>query len=133
MRLILVSFSSWAIGVGAYVVCLYLFSGQTASSGDLRAVLFWSAFASAIAVALVYVPLMFALRKWTRGNAGVLTYASASVMAGVVPVLIITTIFGGNLRSLMTPEAFLFFCLFAAFGLVFGSGFSFAYGKRRSA
>lgn len=132
MRLILIYVVSWVSGVAAYFACLFLLWGETPSGGDLRAVLFWSAFASAIAVAVVYAPLMFALRKWTRGDAGVMTYASASVMLGVIPVLIIISIFG-NLRSLMTPEAVLFVCQFTAFGLVFGAGFSFAYGKGRSA
>lgn len=132
MRLILIYVVSWLGGLAAYVACLSLLWGQTLSGGDLMAVLSWSAVASAIAVAVVYAPLMFALRRRTQGNAGLMTYASAAVIVGVIPVLLITTIFGGTLRSVITPEAMLFYCMFSAFGLVFGAGFSLGYGKRPS-
>jgi hypothetical protein len=133
MRMVLIYFAAWIVGAIAYVVSLAMLWRQTISGGDLRAVLFWSALASAVAVAVVYAPVMFALRKWTRGTAGLVTYAITSVLLGVVPVLLIMLVFGGNLRSLMSPEAFLFYCMFTGFGLVFGAGFSLAYGQPRSA
>jgi len=129
---ILISVAAWIIGVVAYVVCLSLLWRQTIGRGDLLAALFWSALASAVAVGVAYAPLMFALRAWTRGTAGLVTYAIASVLLGVVPVLLMVMALGGSLSSLMTPEAFLFFCMFTGFGLVFGAGFSKAYGQPRS-
>jgi len=133
MRMILVYFAAWVVGVIAYVVSLALLWRQTLSGGDLRAVLFWSALASGVAVAAVYAPVMFALRKWTGGTAGLVTYAITSVLLGVVPVLLIMLVFGGSLRSLLSPEAVLFYCMFTGFGVVFGAGFSLAYGQLRSA
>jgi hypothetical protein len=132
MRLILIYIASWIVGVIAYVGGLALLWRQTLSGGDLRAVLFGSALASAVAVVLVYAPVMFALRKRMGGTAGIVTYALASVMLGVIPVLLIVGVFGGNVSSLTSPEALLFCCMFTAFGLVFGAGFSWAYGAAGS-
>lgn len=128
MRLLLLYIASWIAGVIAYVGSLALFWHETISAGDLRAVLFWSAFASGAAVLLVYLPVMLALQKRMGSRAGIVTYALASVMLGVIPVPLIVGVFGGNLNSLVSPEAVLFYCMFAAFGIVFGAGFSWAYG-----
>lgn len=51
-------------------------------------------------------------------------YPLTSAALGVLPVLLITLVFGGDLLSLVSPEASLFYCMFIAFGLVFGTGFS---------
>jgi hypothetical protein len=128
MRLILIAVISWIAGVAAYVGSGAFLWRQTVSGGDLRAVLFWSALASTVAVVLVYAPVMFALRKWMGRAAGIATYASASVLLGVIPVLLIVGLLGGNPSSILSPEALLFYCMFTAFGFVFGAGFSSAYG-----
>jgi hypothetical protein len=129
MRMALIGFAAWIAGLIAYVACLSLLWRQTISSGDLPAVLFWSASVSALAVAFVYAPAMFALQRRTSGTAALWTYATSSAALGIVPVLLLMLIFGGGLRS--TPEAFLFYCMFTAFGVVFGAGFSLVYGHPR--
>lgn len=56
-------------------------------------------------------------------------YALVGVALGVIPVLLIMTMFGGTFRSLLSPEAMLFGCMFTAFGAAFGTGFWIAYGR----
>jgi hypothetical protein len=63
MRVLGVSLLSWAAGFLAYRATLAIFWHQSISRGDLRAVIFWSALATTTAVAIVYAPLMFALRR----------------------------------------------------------------------
>jgi len=129
MRLVAVSLMAWLTGVAAYVAGLVIFWGQTLSGGDLIAVLYYSALASILAIAVVYAPAMFGLRKVSKGKARPWAYALASMALGIVPVLLIVRVWGGNLQSLGSPEAALFAFMFRAFGFVFGHGFFLAYGR----
>jgi hypothetical protein len=99
------------------------------ATGDLRAVLFGSAVASAVAISIVYAPVMFALRRRIPSTAAWWSFPVVSVCLGIVPVILIVALFGGNLRSMSSPEAVLFYCMFATFGLVFGVGFFLAYRR----
>ena len=127
MRVWVVSVLSWLVGFLAYRAALAVFWHQSLSRGDSVAVLFWSAVAAAIAVPAVYAPVMVALRK--RRATALWPYVSAGVGLGIVPVLLIIGIFGGHLRSLVSLEAGLFYCMFGVFGGVFGMGFFLAYRK----
>jgi hypothetical protein len=129
MKLIAASLFSWLVGIGAYVWALWAFWGQRVSSGDLNAVLFWSAFASTAAIVVVYAPVMFALRERLDSNRNTWwAYATVGAVLGVLPVGLITRIWSPHsAKALVSPEAMLFFCMFAVFGAVFGAGFFFAY------
>jgi hypothetical protein len=54
MKLVVISVFSWIAGLGAYLLALSAFWGQRISSGDSRAVLFWSALASGVAIVVGY-------------------------------------------------------------------------------
>lgn len=132
MKLVAISIMSWVAGLAAYWAAGRGFWGQGISSGDLRAVMFWSALAAAVAVASAYVPAMFALRNRLRHRqaAGWLLFPLVGVALGVLPVLLVVGFWSTNIgRDLMSPEAALFYGMFAAFGAVFGCGFFVAFGR----
>jgi hypothetical protein len=132
MKLVAISIVSWAAGLVAYIATLRGFWGQGIGSGDLRAVMFWSALAAAVAIAAAYAPTMFVLRNWLRHRrvAGWVVFPIVGVALGVLPVLFIVGIWSNSIgRALVSPEAALFYCMFAAFGAVFGCGFFLAYGR----
>ena len=132
MKLLLVAFLSWAAGIGAYIGAIGVIWGQRVSGGDLRAVLLVSALASGVTAIVAYAPAMFALRaRLSRQTWG--PYVLLGIGLGVLPVLFIISIYSSDVvRSLLTPEAGLFYCMFAIFGAVFGSGFFLAYVRRSS-
>jgi hypothetical protein len=131
MKLVAVSLFSWVAGIGAYMWALWAFWGQRVSPGDRNAVLFWSAFASAVAIAVAYAPAMFALRERLADDRKTWwAYPTLGVALGFLPVALITGIWSsGRAKALVSPEAMLFLSMFAVFGAVFGVGFFFAYGR----
>jgi hypothetical protein len=132
VKLVAISIASWAAGFAAYLAALRAFWGQGIGSGDLRAVVFWSVLATAVATATAYTPTMFALRIWLRHRPGVgsLVFPIVGIALGVIPVLFIVRLWSNSIRqALLSPEAALFYCMFAAFGAAFGSGFFLAYGR----
>ena len=128
-RLVAISAAAWLAGFIVYVVALRILWHQSLRGGDLRAVLFTSAFASATAIGLVYGPVMFALRRRMTSPAWWI-FPLVSVLLGLVPVTVIVRYWGGNLGSLSSPEAVMFYIMFVAFGAVFGTGFYLAYVRR---
>jgi hypothetical protein len=129
MKLLVISAVSWVAGLAAYVVALGVLWHESLRAGDLRAVVFGSAVASAVAISIVYAPVMFALRRRIPSTAAWWSFPVVSICLGILPVIVIVALFGGNLRSRSSPEAVLFYCMFATFGLVFGVGFFLAYGR----
>jgi hypothetical protein len=132
MRLLAISVLSWIAGLVGYLVALQILWGQTISRGDLTAVLFWSLLAAAVAVAIGFAPVMFALRgQLGKRPAGVWLFPLVGVFLGAIPVVLIMSVWSNDLvRSLFSAEAGLFFCMFATFGAVFGAGFFLAYARR---
>lgn len=128
-RLVAISVAAWLAGFIAYVVALRILWQQSLRGGDFRAVLLTSALASAAAIGLVYGPVMFALRHRMTSPAWWI-FPLVSVLLGLVPVLVIVRFWGGNLGSLASPEAVMFYIMFVAFGGVFGTGFYLAYVRR---
>jgi hypothetical protein len=132
MKLVAISIASWAAGLVTYLAALRGFWGQGIGSGDLRAVMFWSALAAMVAISTAYAPTMFALRNRLRHRrvAGWVVFPIVGIALGVIPVLFIVGLWSNSIgRALMSPEAVLFYCMFAAFGAVFGIGFFLAYGR----
>lgn len=130
MWLVVISIISWWAGLAAYIGGLWLLWGQTVG-GDLGAVVFWSALAAGLSVVLAYAPVMFALRARYGARSGWM-YPLGGAAAGVVAVLFIAGVWsdGDLVRAMLSQEAALFLCMFATFGVVFGSGFFLAYGRR---
>jgi hypothetical protein len=121
--------ASWAVGITTYLLSLAAFYHQSISRGDLSAVLFWSLLASLVAFPIVYLPCMFLLRRLLRGRSSVLLFPVAASLLGIIPTFLILLSQGGRVRDLISHEAFLFYCMFIAVGVVFGLGFVWLYGR----
>lgn len=123
MRYVILPVAAWGLSVLVYLLSCLVFFGQTIGGGDLAAVLFWSFLAVCVAAPAAYYPCLFGLRRVLKGTEPVVAFPIAAVFLGIIPVLLIIFYFGGRLRDLVSPEAFLFCCMFGAFGVFFGIGF----------
>ena len=123
MTLIQLWLAGWIAGLIAYVAALALLYRQGISGGDLRSVAITSLLASALCFWLVYVPILRAVRRWLRP--AVWAFPLTAMLLGLVPTALVARFWGGSLRAMMTPEALLFYILFAVVGLVVGWGFTF--------
>jgi hypothetical protein len=117
--------ASWVVGLMAYLVCCDLFYGQRVliTSGDFRAVASCSVLAFAVAFYLVYLPALLALRRLLHGVHPAWPFPALAIVLGGLPTAMILFFWGGSLRSLLSPEATLFYTMFATVGLVIGIGF----------
>lgn len=127
MKIITIFVVSWVVGLAAYLGSLALFYRQSISSGDLTAVLFWSLLAFAVAFFVLYLPALFVMRRLLRGVRPLWPFPVLSVLLGVVPTAAIVFFSGGGVRSLVSPEAYLFYSMFGAAGIVVGFGYAFIY------
>jgi hypothetical protein len=112
------------MGVAVYLVMLRMAYGQMIARGDVAAVLAWSWVGALVAFLVVYLPCFLLLRKVLRGYTPNALFMLTGFALGIVPTLLIIWAFGGTIRSLLSHEAFLFTCLFATAGTVFGYGFA---------
>ena len=129
MKLLGISIVSWICGLLAYVTALKIVWGKTISPGDRNAVLGWTAIGAAIAVAVVFGPVMAGLHRWRGDRSGrAWLFPAVGTLLAPFPVGLILAVWSPNvLRAFLTPEAGLFLWMFAVFGAVFGAGFSLAY------
>jgi hypothetical protein len=127
VKIIAIFLVSWIVGLAAYLASLALFHRQTISSGDLSAVLFWSLLAFALAFFALYLPALFGVRRFLRGVRPLWPFPFVAVLLGIVPTALIFFFWGGGIRSLLSPEAFLFHSMFVTVGVVVGFGFAFIY------
>jgi hypothetical protein len=132
VKIIAIFLTSWVVGLAAYLGSLTLFYRQSISSGDLSAVLFWSLLAFAVAFFALYLPALFGMRRWLRGVRPLWPFPLLAVLLGVVPTVLILSCWGGGIRSLLSPEASLFYSMFAAVGVVVGFGFAFIFRHDRA-
>lgn len=127
LKLAIVCVVSWLLGVAVYLSSLNLLYGQSAGRADLRAVLTWSLAAALFAFALIYLPIMFLLRRLLRGYKPVAAFPLVASLLFILPTAFMlglsSTGGSGFIRSLAGPEAVLFYCMFAAVGMSFGLGF----------
>ena len=123
MRILWAGLAAWFAGLGVYELLLRLIWGQS-TGGDWAAVAFWSAVAWALAVPILYVPILLLVRKLLGGYRPVALFSLAAALLGAVPTALIAFRWGGNLEALTTPEAGLFLGMFTAVGLVFGFGYA---------
>jgi len=126
VKIIIIFIVSWVVGLAAYLGSLALFYRQSISFGDLTAVLFWSILAFAVAFFALYLPALHAMRRWLHGVRPLWPFPLLAVLLGVVPTAAIAFFFsGGDVRSLASPEASLFYSMFGAAGIVVGLGYAF--------
>ena len=133
LKFAIVCVVSWFVGVAIYLSSLYLIYGQTAEGADLMAVLFWSFVAALLTFTLIYLPIMFLLRRLLHGYKPVAAFPLVASLVFVIPTAFILGMFStdgyGFLRSLVSPEALLFYCMFIAVGVSFGLGFVWCFRK----
>ena len=123
-RLVIVAAMAWIVGVTTYFAALLLVYGERVSwSGDTKAALFWSALAFGVMFFAVYVPVLHGIRRMLHGVSPLWPFPLAAGSLGVIPTALITVLNGGDLRSLSSHEALLFYIMFAAIGIVVGVGF----------
>ena len=130
MRTLILAIGAWVAGAAAYFAALLLaFDEPLRWSGDTRATLFWSAAAFGIALPVLYLPVLHAIRRTLDGVEPAWPFPVIAIAIGVFPVALIAFLNGGDLRSLWSQEAFLFYAMFAAIGLVVGIGFTVIHGN----
>ena len=127
VKIIIIFLTSWITGLAAYLGSLALFYRQSISSGDLFAVLFWSLLAFAFAFFALYLPVLLGVRRLLHGVRPLWPFPLLAVLLGIVPTALILFFWGGGVRSLLSPEASLFYSMFVAVGVVVGFGFTFIY------
>ena len=130
MRMTIVAVIAWLVGVVAYFIALLLIHGDPPTwGGDTNAVLFWSVIAFGASFVVLYVPSLHAVRRIRRGVTPVSMFVVVAVLLGIVPTATIAFFNGGDLRSMLSSEAVLFYIMFAAVGLVVGIGFALVHRK----
>jgi hypothetical protein len=122
-RLLLASPLAWLAGLGAYIVVLQIFWGQSLG-GDATFVLVWSAIGLFAAIILAYWPALSLLRWFLGGYRPMLAFIATAVLLGTIPTAMIVLLWGGRLHDLFSPEATLFYVMFAVVGAILGFAFS---------
>lgn len=126
MKILLLFIASWVIGLCAYVGSSALFYRQTIwfTSADFR----WAALSSflgfAVTFCVVYLPALLALRRLLRGVRPVWPFPVVAALLGALPTALVLFYWGGTCRSILRPEALLFYALFGAAGIIVGIGFA---------
>ena len=117
---------SWLVGLLGYVGGGAVIYRQSIAltSGDFRFVLFWSLGAFAVSFLLLYLPALFTLRRLLHGVRPVWPFPIVAVVLGIAPTALIFFMWGGGIRSLISPEASQFHCMFVAVGLIAGFGYT---------
>jgi hypothetical protein len=131
--ILLLGFGSFLCGLVAYSAALYYIWHETLGA-DASAVFFWGI----IAYSILGVPAyLFSFRQAERfftkrkRKTPLFIYPLLPVILSFVPFsLIVYFQGGGELRCFFTPEAFLFFILFATAGSAFGLGWLFSKGEK---
>jgi hypothetical protein len=124
MTVVQLGVAGWLAGLLAYLAALALLYGQWISSGDLWAVVVSSLVACSLCYWLLYLPVLRTVRRWLPHPRWVWVFPLIAMLLGVLPTALVARYWGGSLRSLLTPEALLFYILFAVVGLVVGFGFT---------
>jgi len=133
LKLAIVCVLSWLVGVAAYLSTLYFIYGQTTGGSDITALLFWSFTTALLGFPLIYLPIMFLVRRLLRGYKPIAAFPAVASLAFIIPTAFILGMFSTDgydfLRSLSSPEALLFYCMFIAVGVAFGLGFVWSFRK----
>ena len=136
IRLIIACALSWLVGVTTYFSSLRFIYHQTAEGADVTAVLFWSFAESLFAFSIVYLPMMFVLRRILHGFKPLAAFPAVASLAFILPTAFIMFMFSLSIdsfaRSLFSPEAILFYLMFIAMGFSFGLGFVWCFRDREA-
>ena len=94
---------------------------------------FWSLVAFALAFFGLYLPVLLGVRRLLRGVRPLWPFPLVAGLLGVVPTATICFFWGGDVRSLVSAEASLFYSMFATVGIVVGFAFVFIYRHENAA
>ena len=130
MRYILLMPTAWIAGVVAYYIALFVFFGETPT--DVAAVFFSSFVALLVCVPVLYLPVLFGLRRLLGGWKPLIAFPITAMLLGIGPTAFVFLWWGGGelstlfsheaVNTALSPEAALFYVLFAVVGLVLGLG-----------
>lgn len=123
MKLLIMCIFSWLAGILAYIGALAAFYRQSISSGDFIAVVVWSGVGFSLACIAIYLPVLRRVQRSLGGVRPAWPFPLVSILLGVAPTAFVLFCWGGNLRSLASPEASLFYAMFSAAGLLLGLGY----------
>jgi hypothetical protein len=124
MTVVQLGLAGWIAGLLAYVGALAVLYRQGISGGDFRAVAFVSLASFGLCYRLVYLPVLRAVGRRLKRSRQVWALPLIAMLLGLIPTGLIARFYGGSLRAVVTPEALLFYILFAVVGLVVGFGFT---------
>jgi len=128
---------AFVAGGATYLVTLGLVWGERISRGDLVAVLYWFGLAYALVALPVFVTsflLVHLLRRLLqlRGRGPALwVFPLVGLLGGWAPTYALVRTWGGGLRTLLEPEALLFYSFFGGAGLCFGLSWWLVFGRER--
>lgn len=121
-RFLLITAISWLTAVAAFVIYSWA-AGGTASRGDVLSVLYWGGAVAILSAAVVFVPVMHAMRHKFRTK---WAFVAAGAVLSLAP-LVLHAILWNSLSLLISGVGALLFTVFLIFGACFGAGFHRAY------
>jgi hypothetical protein len=121
LLLIILAIVSFLCGLGGYLAALHIVWQQSISTGDLNAVLLFGGMAYLIVVCPLYFLIIKLIDKHFTIYKGIL-YPIGCMAIFFIPTIFILGFWGGNLKSIFSPEAQLFYAFFITSGLIFGFG-----------
>lgn len=138
LGLLTVALVSFLAGALTYLATLAVVWGERISRGDLTAVLLWNGVAYALVglplLLLVFLVLHLVRRYGLKSQArlAVWTLPLLGALLGLAPTYALVRFWGGGLRTLAEPEAFLFYSFFGASGACFGLGWWWLFERGRT-
>jgi len=124
-KLIVVSFIAWGACLVTVLAAIFVSDGWTIGVPDLIGAASATIVTSAVAIALLYAPGLFWLRRRQGGCKPVMWFPAASGVVFNSPIFLITALMAG--KSLVVAEAFIFMAAFLVLGAAFGLGFVWTY------
>ena len=123
IKLFLLCVVAWIAGILAYIGALAALYRQSISSADFIAVLIWSAVGFVLAFLIIYLPALFSLRRVLGGVRPAWPFPLLAALLGIAPTAFVLFYWGGDLRSLISHEASLFYVMFSVVGIIIGLGY----------
>ena len=128
LKLIVVAFVSWLLGLGVISALSYLIYNEL-SFADLLGFGGMSLIASVFVFTGLYAPGLFWLRRRLRGCEPAVLFPLASALFLNAPLFMLLALMAG--RKMVASEAILFASGLLTMGLIFGLGFIWSYREKR--
>jgi hypothetical protein len=124
MRYFVLLIVSWLAGLGGYLVALRVLYGETPSRGDFPAILLASTVAAALSALAAYAPAFLLIRRLPSRLQCWWMFALVGAILALVPGVILLAQMGPvTSKSVISPEAALFWAFFVPAGIIGGLGF----------